>query len=245
MQSPIPPQGQHLRLAPHVRACHSDGQVILLDLQRNKYVGVGGRHLTALAAAVEGWPRSPVEQDVPDAPVDVDVLTRQLRSQGLLTDQAAEQLPNGFIEEATVSLDTEDASRSATIGARRLSHFLQSAAGAAMWLRFRSLLWIAHAVADRRARLEGRGSRPAPLDAMRNAVAAYEKLRPLVFSAHDRCLQDSLALVGFLAHEGIFPRWVIGVKTRPFGAHSWVQSGAIVLNDQHDHVRRFHPILIV
>jgi hypothetical protein len=35
------------------------------------------------------------------------------------------------------------------------------------------------------------------------------------------------------------------VTTRPFGAHSWVQDGTMVLNDQHEHVRGFRPILVV
>lgn len=76
-------------------------------------------------------------------------------------------------------------------------------------------------------------------------MAAYEKLRPLAYTARERCLYDSLALLNFLAGEGLFPTWVIGVRTRPFGAHSWLQSGPVVLNDLHDHVRRFRPILVV
>jgi len=106
-------------------------------------------------------------------------------------------------------------------------------------------LSIAQAVASRRAHLEPRIARPASVDTMRAAVAAYEKLRPLVFTARDRCLHDSLALVGFLAAEGMFPRWVIGVQTQPFGAHSWVQCGGTVLNDHPDRVRRFRPILVL
>ena len=82
-------------------------------------------------------------------------------------------------------------------------------------------------------------------DSIARAIAAYETLRPFVFTARDKCLQDSLALIGFLASEGLFPHWVIGVKTRPFGAHSWVQLGPTVLNDHHDHVRQFVPILVV
>lgn len=71
------------------------------------------------------------------------------------------------------------------------------------------------------------------------------KLRPLLFTAHDRCLHDSLALVNFLASESVSATWVIGVRTDPFAAHAWVQTGDLVLNDQHEHVRRFRPIVTV
>jgi hypothetical protein len=50
---------------------------------------------------------------------------------------------------------------------------------------------------------------------MFDVAAAYDKLRPFALSAQDRCLHDSLALVAFLASEGVFARWVIGVRARP------------------------------
>lgn len=241
---------QRLRLASHVCACQSDGQVILLDLRRNKYIGVGGRRVAALAQAVDGWPASALDEGNPVLAPDIRTLTQPLLLQGLLTDRPSDRLVEkpftASIGEATASLDVEDAMENATIGVRRIVRMVRSAATAAMWLRCRSLLSIAHAVATRRARFEPAGAAglPSP-DEMRAAVATYDKLRPLVFTARDRCLHDSLALVGFLAAEGMFPRWVVGVQTQPFGAHSWVQSDATVLNDHPDRVRRFRPILVV
>jgi hypothetical protein len=91
----------------------------------------------------------------------------------------------------------------------------------------------------------GRLTDPAVDESIRLAALTFERLRPLAFSARDRCLHDSLALVLFLFAEGLSARWVIGVKTNPFGAHSWVQSGRTVLNDQHEYVRAFRPILVV
>ena len=38
---------------------------------------------------------------------------------------------------------------------------------------------------------------------------------------------------------------VIGVRTSPFGAHSWAQHEDEVLNDSVEEVLRFTPILIV
>lgn len=246
---------RRLRLASHVCACESEGQVILLDLRRNKYFGVAGRHSPALAHFVDGWPASASPEGDSLSASDIDSLTRPLLLQGLLTPWPLDDRAAGerrvarpladLIDLATTSLDADDAIDAVTLGAGRVCRMVQSAAVAAMWLRWRSLLSIAQAVTDRRTRLEQRCARPASPEAMRAAVGAYEKLRPLVFTARDRCLHDSLALVGFLAAEGMFPRWVIGVQTHPFGAHSWVQSDETVLNDHPDRVRRFRPILVV
>jgi Transglutaminase-like superfamily len=234
-----------LRLAPHVHACQVDDQVILLDLRRDKYLAVGGRQMRSVASAVEDWPACAVD-DRPASPAELGALTTPLLSQGLLTDQRLghARLSAVTLEEATSTLSDHDVEQEPLIGPRRLLRFLQSTTAAAASLRCFSLLSVVRAAAARRARL-ARDSEPISLEAARNSVAAFETMRPLVFTARDKCLFDSLALVHFLAQEGMFPRWVIGVKTRPFAAHSWVQSGGVVLNDLHEHVRRYTPILIV
>jgi hypothetical protein len=232
-----------LRLADHVRACCADGQVILLDLERNKYVGIGGAQLPALTRAIAGWPGSP-ETEPLAKPADIDALTAPLLAQGLLTRARTVRPATLVLEEPMRSLNAEDTVQHAAIAWRRLSRFLTSAVTASAWLRWQSLFAIARIVAARRARLETQHG-PATREAMRERVAGYLKLRPFAFSAHDRCLHDSLTLIHFLASERVFANWVIGVRTQPFGAHSWVQSGDTVLNDQHEHVRRYQPILVV
>jgi Transglutaminase-like superfamily len=236
-----------LRLASHVRACRSDDQVILLDLRRDKYLAVGGTQMRVLAAAVEGWPEALAVADMAPSSANVSKLTDRMLLQGLLTDQPLkrERLPHVTVPEATASLDVEDAIEKAAIGPRRLFRFLHSATAAAASLRGRSMLAVVQAVATRRARLAKRQDEPCPLDAARSAVAVYERLRPLVFTSRDKCLFDSLALINFLAHERMFPRWVIGVTTHPFAAHAWVQSEGVVINDLHERVRSYTPILVV
>jgi len=59
------------------------------------------------------------------------------------------------------------------------------------------------------------------------------------------CLPDSLALLDFLARRGVFADLVLGVKLNPFGAHSWVQTDQVILNDTVDHVNAHTPILVV
>lgn len=244
-----------LKLASHVRACECDGQVILLDLRRSRYLGVGASTAKALAEHVEGWPVQSAGTDSSFSSTTIGKLTQPLVSQGLLTEAPPDSLPHALlnttpdplpyatVEEATASIDFEDAASTATIGVRQVVQFLKSAAVVAWWMRCMSLHSITLKVATRRERLFRPGT--DSLEAMRGATAAYETLRPFVFTAREKCLYDSLALVGFLASQGALPRWVIGVKTSPFGAHSWVQCGQTVLNDQHEYVRRFRPILVV
>jgi len=236
---------ERLSLSSHVRACHVDGQVILLDLQRNRYVGVGGRHLSALEEAVRNWPAAPLPSvAVPNAAA-TEALLQRLLTHGLLTSQPSSHRKDSAVEEATSSLDFESAQTDLIINARRIGRFLRSVAVTSLRLRFRSLDGIQRTLAARRDRNQAALAGGPLQEALFRVAASYDMLRPFALTARDKCLQDSLALMDFMASERLFPHWVIGVKALPFAAHSWVQSGATILNDQHEHVRRFRPILVV
>ena len=243
------PQSRRLRLAPHVGACALDGQVILLDLRTNRYLGISGMASVALAKCVEGWPT----HSAPNAPsseathhqATSDQLSRHLIIQGLLTDcqpTDARSVPfSSTLGEPTASLDLGDIAMRTKVGPWHVASFLNCAARTAWWLRRRSLHSIAKVLSGRRESLNMAADELAQ---MKECAVVYERLRPLLFTAREKCLFDSLALTNFLATESLFPRWVIGVKTAPFGAHSWVQAGTTVLNDQHEFVRRFRPIFV-
>jgi hypothetical protein len=178
--------------------------------------------------------------------IDVEALVRPLLDQGLLarapaSSSPATKPPTPFaLKEATRSLNAEDSVPRPRTGWLRLARVLHASTATAIQLRTRSLAAIARATSDRR------GARLHPsLEALQEAVAAYLKLRLFVFTAHDRCLHDSLTLHRFLASEGMSAQWVIGVRTHPFGAHSWLQAGETVVNDLHENVRGYRPILVV
>lgn len=142
--------------------------------------------------------------------------------------------------------------------------FMHAAVQAQWWLRKHSLERIATCIAarrasasaelasasdigPRRAHADSGGDSASAAEATRLKLAAlkFAMLRPFAFTARDQCLRDSLALMAYLAPLGLRAHWIIGVRTRPFGAHSWVQSGDLVLNDHHEHVLAYQPILIV
>ena len=232
-----------LRLASHVRACVSEGQVIFLDLRNSRYMAVGSDGAAALNEAIEGWP-------LPFAPTaghgdqrSAATFTAQLVAKGLVVEDKARDRSVMTYPKATGSVDRQSLDRALQVKPTSVLHFLTSAVVAATWLRF----WSLERIADAMRRHRQRHCVPAPpstVDALQTAIATYDKLRPFAFTAHDKCLQDSLAMAHFLASEGFAADWLIGVKTNPFAAHSWVQRNGVVLNDQHEYVCRFCPILV-
>jgi len=231
------------RLADHVRACAHDGQVILLDLRRDKYLAIGGPALPALSGAIDDWPTPEDDAQSQSGGDKLGNWLRKLTAAQMLATAQSPRLPRATLQDPIASLDAQSHA-AGPHGWRRPLHIARSAAMVALWLKRLSLAEIERRV--RRMHEPGRSSEhPAFVAQLHDAVASYCRLRPFLFTVHDRCLFDSLTLVCFLAMEGLPTRWVIGVRTRPFAAHSWVQSGHLVLNDVQEHVRRYTPILVV
>jgi hypothetical protein len=247
-----PGQTTRLRLADHVRACRVGDTVVLLDLRHGRYMGLGGKQAQRLGGAIDGWPIGDAACAADVHGADLAGLTRPLLSKGLLTTQVALRSAHAEVDEPQHSLDGHDGLATIKPGLHDLRQVAQAAAVASLWLRWRSMHAIVSSVEDRRARDRAQHRetgdgvlRVMTMKQLQPAVVTFNKLRPLVFTARDRCLLDSLALINFLAAQRLYPSWIIGVKTSPFRAHSWVQCGDLVLNDQFENVRRFKPILVV
>jgi hypothetical protein len=233
------------RLADHVRFCRIGDQMIFLDLLRSTYFGMVGPHLAALSAVICEGAASTDTLGTPSNPLLQTSISR-LRARKLLSDAPDERptrQPLTFTE-AVTSLNIDDARGVVEVDWRSLFRLWRATLVATTWLRRRSLANIADRVLALRMRHSALAAEVSG-DAMLAAVACYVRLRPFALTSRDRCLNDSLTLIHFLATQGLFPQWVIGVRVHPFGAHSWVQSGDVVLNDLAERVRHFRPILVV
>ena len=76
-------------------------------------------------------------------------------------------------------------------------------------------------------------------------LASFLWLRIWCYTARQRCLFDSLVLTVYLTKAKIPCTFVIGVASKPFLAHSWVQIGDSVLNDTAEHTQNFKTILSI
>ncbi|EJB8538059.1 lasso peptide biosynthesis B2 protein [Acinetobacter baumannii] len=67
----------------------------------------------------------------------------------------------------------------------------------------------------------------------------------LPWSKVDECLFQSISLKQFLMLHGIDSELVIGVKTKPFRAHAWLEKDRKILNDELQHIEKYKPIMVV
>jgi hypothetical protein len=238
-------------LTSHVFACATRHGVVLLDLLRNKYLGLDLTDGASLADVVRNWPVQRINgQNAVAAALDRSRMNKLVRS--LLDANVLQPFPppDCGIRRSTFSLEGDLASVGDEIIARapvRSTHivsFLFSPLCALFSIRFLPLSFTVGVVYKRKARAIARGY---CFDAHRAAqlTFVFRRLRPYLFSAHGHCIIHALALVNFMALYGEFPSWVLGVRTDPWGAHSWVQHENLLFDTNPAKVCPYDPLLSV
>lgn len=237
-------------LPSHVRACSTATGTVLLDLRRNRYFGVGRNETIALRSLAGNW------QNLAAAPVsfacDAEPLPMQeavsiaekLVQAGLLSTSAPEPAAFTTTQVDLQSLLTSvghELDRKSAIRWRHIISFLRACTWARRSLRSRTLFLVAEEIGKQK------NDAGAAFDSERaiELVGIFRRLRPHTFAARDQCLFHALALVRFLACYDVYPTWVIGVRTKPWAAHSWVQQGTLLLDANPEQVCEYTPILAV
>jgi hypothetical protein len=237
-------------LSPHVHVCVAGKQVILLDLERDKYLAVAHPH--PVGRWVRGWPipqpaavGSVRESDSAPVPGPENGLLARMISQGLLVTDPAQgkEVAPVSADEPKVALVEYDVRARPRARLGHLWNFFAAYAVARWSLGHRPIKEVVQAARLRKTR--GPWTSGGDIAAIRGLVTAFVHLRPLFYTARDACLLDSLTLTHFLARYGVFATWVFGVKTDPFYAHCWVQQDGYVFNDSPDFIKGFSPILVV
>lgn len=234
-------------LPKHVYACRTDEGVIFLDAKHDRYFGLGGAGVAALPRYIRNWVGGDASRcrggETPASHLEVKRVADNLIDRGLLCNSWDELLPMHRASAPPLSMELPRAATEAHRSLRPIDLvYFTASCTRALWLLKRQPL---EAIASRVAAARQGHHEPLGLMEVFGRVQAFRNLRRLFFSEKDRCLLNALSLVLFLQHYGHFPLFVIGVKTRPFGAHSWVQHDQILLEGgDPSRICHFAPILV-
>lgn len=217
-------------LRPNLFFCISNNQVALLDLAQDRYFALSPR----LDAAFQGLASASTSaaKDISSISelVDKRILV-ELPSEGFLASPA--QIPT-----PTLSLvDTIQVS----IRVRLIAEAVFWQVDSALRLRDGGLHAI---ISDLRREVARSDSAHVPLATLPALLPSFLISRRLV-PTQERCLRWSIAMARYLHRHGVRASLVIGVATKPFRAHAWVQDGGIVYSDRLDTVLRYTPIFVV
>lgn len=235
-------------LAEHVHVCRTNEGAVFVDLERNKYFGVGLEESIALGDLVVHWPPHPTDSELPQMAPNVTMqndVAGSLEAAGLLA--TAPPLRSG-LNSTTIDLDGtltsvgEELIADINVTAKHVLMFVRACVYAAVSLHFRRLSNTTRSVSERKARGTA-ALGPEQLARVIYLVQVFRSVRPYVFRAKDRCLFHALALTRFLSYFGVSATWVLGVKVTPWAAHSWVQMGTLILDTNPDRVCEYTPIV--
>lgn len=212
-------------LAPHTGFCETGGELVFLDLARDKYLALRGEDRAAFERLRVGEPN------------DSDMMTR-LVATGLLGRCDG---PTS-IEQASVEIPSRDL---AAAGYNGFDLGMTVAAGLALRRARRAMRAerIAQSIKQarrRRSMIEQECDENAA-EATASSYAANRWLHPVP----QRCLIDALALDDIMLARGLRSTLVFGVRLLPFRAHCWLQTSSVILTGTAAEARNFVPILVV
>lgn len=236
------PRARAYYLRRHIYYYASSDGIIFMDLKRGKYFGLDSDDAALVGPLIAGWPESDADQAncnesgvaVAEHLVETGILTTS-KNQG----KSAQTPSIAFTDE--IRFHDEPSRRRIALG--DLIRLFVALARAKLRLGIQPFERVVQAVEKRKTRNALGACRDD--ERIRERVIAFHKLRPLILSAHDACLLDSLFLVEFLSQYDIYPDWIIAVGTRPFMAHSWVQHEGTILNDSLERVNGLHPLISI
>ncbi len=213
------------RLSPGTGYCEVDGELVFLDLSRDKYFALRGNDRAAFERLRVGEPN------------DSEAMGRLVATGLLARAQESTDLSATSIEIPARDLSERSEERFSVAMAIATAMSLRRARGAMRPER------IAATVDDRRRRKAKLGvpgsDRAATLIAARYAASRW------INPAPPRCLIDALALDHILLSRGLAATMVFGVRLAPFGAHCWLQTPETILTGTAAEARNFTPILVV
>lgn len=218
----------HLR--DKVHWCISDGRVVFLDIQADRYFCLP-------AAANDAFLRLAAGQSQARDCAPLQMLV----SRGILVeDGMPAAIKRAPLVEAAERDVADNACRSSVL------YFVQefvSELVAARMLRTRTFAEII-ATIERKGR-SARHHPPHDLEKVLQAIAGAAIDVSFLTRMHDRCLVRALAVHSMCTRRGIRPKLVFGVIAHPFAAHCWVQVRNAVLVGGVEEVRLYTPILAI
>jgi Transglutaminase-like superfamily len=237
-----------LYLNEQVYCCESEDGAIFLDLRMGCYLSVAASDLPCLKAHVANWPNSmpsdscsASQQLAQHLDAASSGIVHELRKRGLLTEHATPVKPSIDIRPLKSVALTGRQMHERMPAFRFAIPFLITFIQVRWRLKSGNLERLVHNLKTKHPY----GLGPSRAARVERLLSAYSRLQVWVFTAQDHCLLDSLVLSQFLRRLQMPCTFVIGVTTKPFLAHAWVQVGDTVLNDSAEHAQQFEPILAI
>jgi hypothetical protein len=225
-------------LSPHIRHCDVDQGAVVLNLRTEKYIAVPPPARDVLDSISRN-----ASLDARDDESASEVMNALLSAGFITTTREEGALPRlAHLRPSESLFETLHGTAAPPLKWTDVTAFLAAYLSATHKLKRRPLDQVLRSLYQRKSALAATaGTREHAY--LRQLVNTFRWLRLWTYTGTDRCLLDSLVLSEFLCRFDVVPTLVLGVQSKPFGAHAWVQSQDTILNDTIEKVSRYVPIL--
>jgi hypothetical protein len=232
-------------LPAHVFVCFTLGAAIFLDVDRDKYYGLAPKQSNCLQGIVAGWPS---EQSKLDTTTSASMLSEGLEvaemlvSAGLLTKDSTNGKQVRIVDLGPTESFTElhhgttDEVHKVTL--TDAANFLIALIQAMVW---RTVVPLHRTLKKVSARKSCADTQIFDAKRASGVLRRFRTLRAYAFSTNGKCLFHSLVLVNFLSRYDIYPSLVIGIRSKPWGAHCWVQQDTYVIDVTPERIFPYTP----
>ncbi len=232
-------------LACHAYCCELDDGAIIMDLRNDTYLGIDAQHLYGLRTRIANWPDSG-RGDPEPGHYDISAcesLIIELFTRGILTTSPTAKNPSPAATPTMALAGATSAQSWRGISLSHLVHFLTALLIVAWSLRRKHLPSLLYWL--RRQQFTICHDHWVTRESVTRKLSSFLWIRTWCYTASRHCFFDSLVLSVYLTKGSAPCTFVIGVATKPFLAHAWVQIRESVLNDTAEHACDFKPILSV
>jgi hypothetical protein len=221
-----------------IYVCLTADGAVFLDVRHDRYSGLDPARTQTLSSLVAG--------DCERA--DCQSLAAELISAGLLTVQSDNRgrplAATLFAPPESVLVEPDD--QVPAINALHVVRFLSSCISVWLRLRMRSLEYALSRLQACKERATSSGRGRHDINTAKQLASIFVYLRTFAYTASDHCLYDSLVLSDFLRRYRVSSTCVFGVRTLPFAAHCWVQTGTSLTTEVNlEYVAAFSPICAI
>jgi hypothetical protein len=236
-------------LPEHVFSCNTPDGLVFLDARRNRYHGLPHSHAKALRPMVPNLPTAGSTHENQDALTLSETLELVDTMIGL---KLLQPVPPRSTRPLAIKLQQQRSLQAIGFGTEfdyrvrpdHLMQFVNAYTGALVDMHFKALFETVRRISEQRKRDPEVTGMPT-VEQLTRLVSIFRRIRHHVFSGHGRCLLHSLTLIRFLSLFDISATLVVGVRTSPWAAHSWVERDGYTLDATPEKVRMFTPLLAV
>lgn len=216
-----------MQIAPHVFLATLDDRSVVLDLAQDRYF--------AFNAAMTRGVLANLGLETLAAPHEREAAAAQMAALGIDPDLTpCHEMPPPPPTRTVWATHRYETAREWSPGLADMIGLAETALRLRLTPLRRTIAWTERRLA----------AAPLRSRSVSDTVDSYWGTRPW-FPSKPICRMDAIAMALALARTGAAPRLVFGVRLDPFHAHCWVEAEGAIVNEAHEDVGQYTPIMVV